>query len=324
MRTSSTRRKFIGEAIAAATMSPLAKALAAFAPIPRVGGSLLTATLNAYSFNELLNENLKDASKGIDLFGVCDFCAKQEIEACDLTGYYFPGYPKPPADDYIARIKRHTHDLGITISGTGVSNDFVTADKAARAAGVQHVKEWIEVASKLGAPVLRLFADPRPPFKNWQEACGNVSHETVEAWMADHLRDCAEHAQKWGIIIGVQNHGDFIASAEQHLRLLKRVDHEWCMALVDTGKYMTDDPYADFAMMVPYSVNWQIKETTRSRTDSPRTDLKRLVKIIHDGGYRGFLPIETLTMKRKDYDPFAEVTKLLTELRQAIASVATA
>jgi hypothetical protein len=44
------------------------------------------------------------------------------------------------------------------------------------------------------------------------------------------------------------------------------------------------------------------------------------VKIIHDGGYRGYLPIETLSMRRKDYDPAAEVAKVLKELRAAIAS----
>jgi len=57
----------------------------------------------------------------------------------------------------------------------------------------------------------------------------------------------------------------------------------------------------------------------RSRTDSPRTDFRKLVKIIRDGGYRGYLPIETLSMRRKDYDPFVEVAKVLAELREAIA-----
>jgi hypothetical protein len=58
---------------------------------------------------------------------------KHDIEAVDLTGYFFPGYPKASADSYISRIKRYTHYRGITISGTGVRNDFATADKAVRA-----------------------------------------------------------------------------------------------------------------------------------------------------------------------------------------------
>ena len=87
---------------------------------------------------------------------------------------------------------------------------------------------------------------------------------------------------------------------------------------MDTGKYLTADPYADIALMAPYAVNWQIKETTRSSTESPRTDMKKLVTIIRKAGYRGYLPIETLAMRRKEYDPRGEVVKVLAELRAAI------
>jgi hypothetical protein len=46
--------------------------------------------------------------------------------------------------------------------------------------------------------------------------------------------------------------------------------------------------------------------------------MKKLVSIIRQSGYRGYVPIETLKMGRKDYDPFAEASKLLAELRAAI------
>ena len=87
--------------------------------------------------------------------------------------------------------------------------------------------------------------------------------------MADALRECAEHGERFGVIVAVQNHGDFIDTGAEHLSLLHRVDHPWCGALVDTGKYITADPYADIAARGPHAVNWQIKETIRSPTDSP-------------------------------------------------------
>ena len=90
-----------------AAFSPLA-ANAAYSPLPNTGKARFTPTLNAYSFLEQLNANIADPTTGIDLFGVCDFCVKHDIEAVDLTGYFFPGYPKAPSDDYIARIKRYT------------------------------------------------------------------------------------------------------------------------------------------------------------------------------------------------------------------------
>jgi sugar phosphate isomerase/epimerase len=297
-------------------------ASAGYAPIPRVGKARFSPTLNAYSFLEQLNANLADPTTGIDLFGVCDFCVEQEIEAVDLTGYFFPGYPKAPSDEYVARIKRYTHDRGITISGTGVKNDFATANPAVRAEGVALTKVWIEVAARLGAPVVRVFAGPQQKNpKDWQTAAGNAPREVVEAWMAEALRECAEHGAKFGVIVAVQNHGDFLSSGPDHLRLLQRVDHAWCGALVDTGKYFTEDPYADIAMMVPHAVNWQIKETLGSSLKTPVTDFKRLAKILHDGGYRGFVPIETLAMGRKDYAPATEVVKVLQAMREAISEL---
>ncbi len=319
-----TRRAFLKQAallpLAASAGFPVTTARAALAPVPRTGGALLKTSLNAYSFLELLNANAKDPAKGVDLFQVCDFCAKHDFEAVDLTGYFFPGYPKAPDDAYLYKLKRHAFNLGLEISGTGVRNDFTTADKSVRDDGVQRLKTWIEVAAKLGAPVIRAFADSQPPFKNWQQASGNAPRAEVEAWLADDLRECAEHGKKFGVIVGVQNHGDFINTGVEHLRLLHRVDHEWCAALVDTGKYLTPDPYSDIALVAPYAVNWQIKETTGSSTDSPLTDMKKLVTLIRQSGYRGYVPIETLSMKRKSYDAFVEIPRMMAELRAAIAA----
>jgi sugar phosphate isomerase/epimerase len=322
MNPTSTRRHFLKAAallpFAAAGVAPSVRA--AYAPVPRAGGAHLRTSLNAYSFSDLLAANAKDKSKGLDLFQVCDFAAKVGFDAVDLTGYFFDGYPQAPADAYLFRLKRHAFNLGLDISGTGVRNDFTAADPATRAEGVARIKTWLEVAARLGAPTVRVFADAQSPFKNWQQASGNAPREKVEAWMADAIRECAVHGQKYGVIVAVQNHGDFINTGAEHLSLLKRVDHEWCAALVDTGKYLTAEPYADIALMAPYAVNWQIKETMQSTMKSPRVDFKKLVTLIRASGYRGYVPIETLTMGRKDYDPYAEVTKMFTGLSAALAA----
>ncbi len=320
MNFAPSRRTFLKQAALLPFVASAGFANAALIPIKRLGGSHFKTALNAFSFLELLNANTKDASKGVNLFQVCDFCAEHNFDGVDLTGYFFPGYPKAPDDSYIFRLKRHAFDLGLGISGTGVRNDFTTADKAVRAEGVQRIKTWIEVAAKLGAPTIRAFADSQPPFKNWQQAAGNAERAAVEVWLADALRECAEHGKKFGVIVAVQNHGDFISTGEQHISLLQRVDHEYCAALVDTGKYNTPDPYADIAMVAPYAVNWQIKELTGTPGDSPRVDMKKLVTIIRRSGYRGYLPIETLASGRKNYDSFVEASKMLVELQAAIAA----
>jgi sugar phosphate isomerase/epimerase len=324
MNTTSTRRSFLKAAafLPLALAGTSATARGAYTAIPRHSGPHLRPSLNVYSFLELLNANAKDKTKGLDLFGACDFCAKVGFDAIDLTGYFFPGYPQAPADDYLIRLKRHAFNLGLAISGTGVRNDFTAAAPATRAEGVQRIKTWIEVAAKLGAPTVRAFADSQQPFKTWQQASNNASRYTVEAYLAESLRECAEHGKKFGVIVAVQNHGDFISTGAEHLSLLRRVDHEWCAAMVDTGKYLTPDPYADIALMAPYAVNWQIKETMQSSLKSPRVDLPRLVKILRASGYRGYVPIETLSMRRPDYDSYVEITKMLRDLQAAIRATA--
>lgn len=303
---------------AAASGLLLKSAYAETPPIKRVGGSHLKISLNAFSFNALLKANAQDPSKGIDLFGLCDFCAKHDFDAVDLTGYYFPGYPDAPKDDYIFKLKRHAFDRGLEISGTGVRNDFATADQTIRKEGVQLIKTWIEVAAKLGAPVVRAFAQTFGPFHTWQKASGGADRNTVEQWIADALRQCADHGQKFGVIVGVQNHGDFLKTGQEHMSLINRVDHDWCGALVDTGKYKTDAPYADIAFTAPHAVNWQVKQAMGSDRDAPPMDMMKLMTIIRKSGYRGNVPIETLPLKRPDYNPFTEVPKVLKQVRAAM------
>lgn len=278
-------------------------------PIPRAGKARLKISLNAYSFNKTLNDHLKGRGKGMSLLELLEFCAENDFDAIDPTGYYFPGYPKPPDAKFLADFKRRAHQLGIDISGTGVRNNFASPDKAKRAADVQHVKEWVEVAARLGAPVLRVFAGAQPDGHKWDD---------VAAWMANDLKECVAHGKKHGVIIGIQNHADMLSTGEQTLKLLKMVNEpEWFGVIVDTGAFVSPDPYADIAAVAPYAVNWQIK-THLAGKEKTKTDLKRIVQIARTAGYRGYLPIETLPIAGEEYDPRARVTAMIRELREAM------
>jgi sugar phosphate isomerase/epimerase len=302
----------------------------AIEPIKRAGGSALKVSCNAYSFAKLLNDQLQGRGAGISLFDLADFCAKQNFDGFDVTGYYFPGYekngPGVPTDKYIFELKRRAFDLGLGISGTGVGNNFTVADKEARAKDVQRIKNWAEVAGKLGAPVLRVFADTQMRAQTWETVSKGATRDQVEEWMAADIRACADHAGKFGVIIGVQNHGDFLKTADNLISLLKRIDSPWCGAIVDTGYFKAADPYAEMAKAAPYAVNWQIKQSPLGveAEDASPTDLKKLLRVVRASGYRGYLPIETLSPRGGggNYDPFVVVPKFLKELREAIAETA--
>ena len=333
MPGSTSRRQFLRTAaflpLAASAGAGLtgSSARAAIEPPKRVGGANLKISLNAYSFAKLLGTGGKGS---LSLIALAEFCAKQNFDGIDPTGYYFPGYekngPGVPTDKFIFDLKRRAFELGLGISGTGIGNNFTLADGAARAVDVQRIKNWTEVAAKLGAPVLRVFADTQLRAQTWESASQGASRGDVEKWIADNIRECAEHAGKFGVIIGVQNHGDFIKTAGDLISLIKRVDSPWCGAIVDTGYFRADDVYAEMAKAAPYAVNWQVKQSpygVEKEAEAP-TDLKRLLKIVRTSGYRGYLPIETLSPRSGggNYDPFTAVPKFLGELRQAIAETA--
>lgn len=276
---------------------------AAVAGIPkpeRIGGPRLKLSLNAYSFNTYLKEGK------ISLDGLLEFCAKLGFDAVDPTGYYFPGYPAPPDDTFLFNFKRKAHYLGLDISGTGVRNDFAVADKASREADKKHVKEWVVVAQKMGAPVLRVFAGREvPEGYTWDQAA---------RWMADDLAECAEFGARHGVIIALQNHAGFIKTADQVLKIFEMVNSPWLGLHLDIGSFPTADPYNDIEKVVDLAVNWQIKENVKTDKGTEPTDLNLLFTIIRKGNYRGYLPLETLGPG----DPYEKVTNFLEQVKKVM------
>ena len=264
------------------------------------GCSKLRISLNAYSFNDpLLNGEMS-------LEELLEYCANLGFDAVDITAYYFPGYPEVPSDEFLYDIKRKAFLSGLEISGTGVRNDFTEPDKEKRKDQVTLVKNWIEAAEKLGAPAIRIFAGNQEP--------EGYSREEITAWMVDDIRECIEHGKKHGVVIAIQNHHDFLKTAEQVEQIVKMVDSEWFGVMLDTGSFRQGDPYDEIARTIPYTVNWQVKEKIFVNGEEVDTDLDKLISIINAICYRGYLPIETLGPG----NPKVKVALLYDKLKQAI------
>jgi sugar phosphate isomerase/epimerase len=268
--------------------------------------------LNAYSFARVLNDYIRGREGDpMTLFDLVDFCALHKIDALDATGYYFVGYPEVPTDEYIYNLKKYAFLMGVDFSGTGITNDFANPDPEARKKDVQRVKDWVDVAAKLGAPVLRVFSGKVPEGyeDKWDE---------VAKWMVDCLREVAEYGQSKGVMIGVQNHGDMMATGEQTVKVLKMVNHPWLGLVLDTGYFQSDDPYKDMEMCVPYAINWQVKESVTGARNLTPIDLDRIMKIVRNANYRGYLPVETLSTPGRPYDPHTLVPEFVVRVRAAI------
>jgi sugar phosphate isomerase/epimerase len=156
--------------------------------VPQVVNEKLIISLNAYSFDKPL------ISGAMSLSSLLDYCARIGFDGVDLTGYYFPGYPAVPSDDFIYEIKKKAFKLGLGISGTGVRNDFTWSDPAKRAIEKKLVKDWIVVAAKLGAPLIRVFAGTlsKEAF-SWDERSKWISDDINETW----CNDCTSEPQRF-------------------------------------------------------------------------------------------------------------------------------
>ena len=302
MQTVIPRRNFlpraIGIAAASAAVSVWPGAALGQGRVVRTTGSRLKLGLNAYSFDRPLKAGT------MTLEDVVHYCAQHGIDALDATGYYFPGYPKVPSDESIFRLKRTAFLNGVALSGTGVRNDFTLPDAARRNGEVQLVKDWIEVASKLGAPMIRVFTGPRMPE-------GHTFDQVLE-WMIPGFIECAAFGQRHGVIVGLQNHNDFVKTADQAIRIIDAVNSAWFGSILDVGSLREKDPYQEIEKLLPYAVSWQLKESVGYGTKETPTDLARLKTIIDKGGYRGYLPIETLG----DGDPVVKVAVFIEQVRK--------
>ena len=266
-----------------------------------VPGTRIRIGLNAYSFNRPLMAGT------MTIPDVLTYCAKQQIDGVDLTGYYFKGYPNVPSDETIYATKRAAFLNGVSITGTGVRNDFALTDASSRRGHVQLVKEWIDVAAKLGSDMVRVFAGREVP--------KGFTFDQVLEWMIPAFQECAEYGSTRGVIVGLQHHDDFLKTADETIRVVEAVKSEWFSVILDVGSLRQGDPYAEIEKLLPYASNWQIKEHVWYGTKKVEIDLPRLRKIIDKVGYRGFAPIEALGPG----DPQQVVNAFLASVRRAFA-----
>ena len=292
--------------LAAALGAPLA-ARAANPPaslnraVQRQAGTHLRIGLNAYSFNKAL------MAGQMTVFDVLDYCASQSIDGVDLTGYYFPGYPNVPKDDYLFSVKRHAFLNGVTVSGTGVRNDFALTDPSSRRGHIQLVKDWVDAAAKMGGSMVRVFSGRELP--------KGYTFDQVLKWMIPAFEECADYGRQHGVLIGLQHHDDFLKTADETIRVVQAVNSDWFSVILDVGSVRQGDPYTEIEKLLVYANKWQIKEPVWYGTKKVEIDLPRLRQIINRVGYRGFTPIEALG----EGDPKQVVTAFLQRVRQAFA-----
>ena len=150
MHSHTTRRTFLKTAGLAATGTAVAAALAptpagAVGPVKRNGTAKFKFSLAAYSYRKLLSGDKPEMTME-------DFvreCARMQLDGTEPTSYWFPD---PPSREYLLNLKKLAFDLGLSISGTAVRNDFCLPPGKERDKWIAHVKQWSDSRRRHGSP----------------------------------------------------------------------------------------------------------------------------------------------------------------------------
>ena len=296
-----TRREFSCAIAAAAALAPATRASAAMDPVVRRGAPRMKLSLAAYSFRRHLTDYRRGQAARPDamtLDGFVDLCAEYPLDGVELTSYYVP---EPLPDAYLQRLRRRAFLLGLTVSGTAIGNTFTHPPGPRRDEQMAYTRRWIDRAAALGAPTIRIFA-------------GEVQEGTTEAqarqWCLDAIAEACAYAAPRGVILALENHGGIVTTADQLLSIVREVDSEWFGVNWDSGNFRSADPYAELAAIAPYAVTAQVKASIGSGGTSRPADWKKVIGILRDSGYRGWVALEY----EEEEDARTAVPRLLQDL----------
>lgn len=281
--------------------------LQAIEPIARSGGPKFKFSLAAYSYRDfLLGKN--GAAPELTFVDFLDDCVKMGLDGAELTSYYFP---KDVTTEYLRSLEAACFTRGLDVSGTAVGNDFCLPPGEKRDAQIKLVKDWIERADILGAPVIRIFSGKAGK----DQSPADASKLAIEA-----IEECCDYAGKYGVFLALENHGGLTSHVDDMLSIVKAVKSPWFGVNVDGGNFHAptfDEIYADLAKIAPYALNVQIK-VVLSTTDKKHApaDFNRLAQIFRDSGYRGYIVLE---YEEKE-NPREACPRYIEELRKAFTT----
>jgi sugar phosphate isomerase/epimerase len=271
----------------------------AIEPIRReISGPKYKFTLAGYSYRKLLTGQNPECT--LEDFFID--CARFGLEGTEPTTYYFP---QPVTDEYLCRLKALAFRLGLSISSTAVGNNFCLPPGEARDQQIASVKQWIDRAAILGAPVIRIFSGK----VGKQQTPAEALRLAVEA-----IEECSQYAGARGILLGLENHGGLTSTADGMLEIVHAVKSPWFGAWMDTGNFHGDDVYGELEKIAPYTIHAQVKVVTSSPDQGKKpTDYRRLANILDTVGYRGWICLEY----EESEDPRIVCPQYIAQLREA-------
>jgi sugar phosphate isomerase/epimerase len=218
------------------------------------------------------------------------------INAVEYVNQFF----KDKANDtaYLNELLKRCKDNGVTnhlimIDGEG---EMGSTEEKERMKAVENHYKWVDAAKYLGCRTIRV------------NAYGKGTKEEVQKAAVESLVTLGEYGEKAGINIIVENHGGYTSDGDWLLATIKKVDRKNVGILPDfanfcirretgdlySGKCVEEfDKYKAVAEWMPYVKGVSAKTIDFDAAGNcVETDYTRMMKIIKDSGFKGYLGIE--------------------------------
>ncbi len=293
-------------------------ALAASAPIALSGRSfahrfqdkdkpLFKISLAQWSLHRMLQGGKLDA---------LDFAAfaKNEfgIEAIEYVNSFFKQYAQDKA--YLDQLKRRADDNGvknllIMVDGEGALGD---PDDVKREHAIINHYKWVNAAKFLGCHSIRVNA----------QSSGTYDEQRDLA--ADGLRRLTEFAAREDLNVIVENHGGLSSNGAWLSSVIKQVDHPRCGTLPDFGNFHLGngkwyDRYQGVTELMPFAKAVSAKSHDFDESgNETHTDYRRMMKIVLEAGYHGYVGIEYEGDSLSEVDGVKATKKLLETVRDEL------
>lgn len=228
------------------------------------------------------------------------------------------------SNEYLQGLKRRALINGIALCGMSTHQGFVSPDEAKRRENIDKTLNSIEIAYKLGLPIIRINTGRWGTSGNFDELMANrgieptlpgYTEEDGFEWVIDSIEKCLPAAKEAGVMLGLENHWGLARTPEGLLKIVKKIDSPWLKVLLDTGCFL-EDPYDKLEMCAPHTVFMQAKTYYGGgKWYTLELDYPRIGRIMRKHNFKGWVSLEF--EGKEDYK--TAIPKSLALLRSAFS-----
>jgi len=205
------------------------------------------------------------------------------------------------SNDYLQGLKRRALINGIDLCGMSTHQGFVSPDKARRQKNIDHTIKCVELAYKLGIPIIRINTGRWGTTKSFDKLMEDRGIESRLpgytdddgfGWVIESIEKCLPAAEKCGVILGLENHWGLARTPEGLMRIVNAIDSPWLKVLLDTGNFL-EDPYDKLDQCAPQTVFMQAKTYYGGGLwYTLDLDYPRIARIMRKHKFRGYVSLE--------------------------------